>query len=232
MPQLRLARSQPSRQNRSMTSEAHDDSDRSVWATVAKYRCRLADTFETLTPEQLAAPSWCSGWRVRDVLGHLVHIAEASQVSMVRDVIRHPLRPDRALDLIARQLGEEPVPTLAQRLRNAQHGTFHILGFPPAVELGDVIVHGNDTLRALGLEFAVRPDEAVSVLKTYRRVGGLAFHARPQRTARLVATDVQWSCGNGPEVRGRAIDILMLIANRRQVVESLSGPGVANVAAS
>jgi hypothetical protein len=150
---------------------------------------------------------------------------------MVRDVIRHRLRPDRALDLIARRLGEEPVPTLAQRLRDAQHGRFHVLGLPPATELGDVIVHGNDTLRALDLEFAVHPNEAVLVLKTYRRVGGLVFHARPHRTVRLVATDAQWSCGTGPEVTGRAIDILMLVANRRQVVESLSGPGLAKLAA-
>ncbi len=215
-----------------MTSDTADDSAHAVWTRVAEYRCRLADAFETLTPEQVASPSWCSGWRIRDVLGHLVHIAEASQPSMVRDVIRHPLHPDRALDLIARQLGGEPVPTLAQRLRNARHGRFHLLGFPPSVELGDVIVHGNDTLRALGLEFAVPPDEAVLVLKTYRRVNGLAFHARPQRRVRLVATDIQWSCGTGPEVTGRAIDLLMLIANRRQVVESLSGPGLAKLTGS
>jgi hypothetical protein len=70
----------------------------------------------------------------------------------------------------------------------------------------------------------------VPVLNTYRRVGGLAFHVRPHRNVSLVATEVQWSCGTGPEVRGRAIDLLMLMANRRQVVESLSGPGVADVA--
>ncbi len=213
-----------------MASDAPADSAPAVWARVAEYRCKLADALEALTPEQLESASWCSGWRVRDVLGHLVHIAEASQLSMARDVIRHPLRPDSALDLIARQLGEEPVPTLAQRLRDARHGRFHVLGFPPAVELGDVMVHGNDTLRALDLEFAVHPYEAVLVLKTYRRVGGLAFHARPHRTVTLVATDIQWSCGTGPVVTGRAIDLLMLVANRRQVIESLSGPGVAGVA--
>ncbi len=215
-----------------MTSDTADGSAHAVWTRVAEYRCRLADALETLTPQQLASPSWCTGWRIRDVLGHLVHIAEASQLSMIRDVIHHPLGPDRALDLIARQLGEEPVPTLAQRLRNARHGRFHLLGFPPSVELGDVIVHGNDTLRALGLEFSVHPDEAVLVLKAYRRVSGLAFHARPHRRVRLAAADAQWSCGNDPEVSGRAVDILMLVANRRQVVESLSGPGLANVAAS
>jgi uncharacterized protein (TIGR03083 family) len=133
---------------------------------IADYRCRLADAFEALAPEQWQAPSWCRGWRVRDVLGHLVHNAEATRVSMVRDVMRHPIHPDKGSDLRARQLGEEPVPTLAQRLRNAQHGgvrVMRVIGFPVAAGLGDVVVHGNDALRALGLEFGVDPDDAVAV---------------------------------------------------------------------
>jgi uncharacterized protein (TIGR03083 family) len=229
-PARRWRRPRSTRQNRGMTPGASGDKRAAVWAKVAEYRRCLADELETLTPEQWEWPSWCTGWRVRDVLGHLVHLAEASQVSMVRDLIHHPVRPDRALDLMARRLGEEPVPTLAQRLRQA-HGKFHVLGFPPAVAFGEVIVHGNDALRALGLEFGLHPDDAVPVLNAYRRIGGVAFHARPHRHVRLVATDVQWSCGSGPEVTGRAVDLLMLIANRRQVFESLSGPGVADVAA-
>ena len=35
----------------------------------------------------------------------------------------------------------------------------------------------------------------------------------------------------GPEVTGRAIDLVMLMANRQQIVGTLSGPGVADVAA-
>ena len=230
LPSRRWRPSRTSRQNRRMTSDAPDDEARSVATRVADYRCRVADAFETLTREQWESPSWCSGWRVRDVLGHLVHNAEASRVSMVRDVIRHPIRPDRGLDLIARQLGDEPVPTLAQRLRKAQHGGVHVIGFPAAVGLGDVLVHGNDALRALGLEFRVDPDDAVAVLNAYGRVGGLIFHARPSGRVRLVATDVKWWCGQGPEVTGRAIDLVMLMANRQQIVGTLSGPGVADVA--
>jgi hypothetical protein len=150
---------------------------------------------------------------------------------MVREVIRHPIRPDRGLDLIARQLGDEPVPALAHCLREARDGGVHVIGFPAAVGLGDVLVHGNDALRALGLEFGVDPDDAVAVLNAYRRVGGLIFHARPYGNVRLVATDASWSFGKGPEVTGRAIDLVMLMANRQQIVGTLSGPGVSDVAA-
>lgn len=214
-----------------MSSDAPDDKGHSVRARVAEYRCRVADDLEALAPEQWDSPSWCKGWRVRDVLGHLVHNAEASRVSMVRDMTRHPIRPDRGLDLIARQLGDEPVPTLAQRLRKARLGGVRVIGFPVGMGLGDVVVHGNDALRPVGLEFEVHPVDAVSVLDAYRRVGGLVFHTRPHRNVRLVATDVEWSCGNGPDVTGRAIDIIMLMANRRQVLGLLSGPGVTDLAA-
>jgi hypothetical protein len=149
---------------------------------------------------------------------------------MVRDVIRHPIRPDRGLDLSARQGGDRPVPTLAQRLRKAQHGGVRVIGFPAAVGLGDVLVHGNDALRALGLEFGVDPYDAVAVLNAYRRVGGLIFRARPSRNE-VGCTDVKWSYGQGPEVTGRAIGLVVLMANRLQIVGTLSGPGVADVAA-
>jgi uncharacterized protein (TIGR03083 family) len=214
-----------------MTSDASANRGRSDWAKVAGYRSSLADDLQTLTPAQWDSPSWCSGWRVRDVLGHLVHLAEASQWSMIRDVLRNGIRPDRAVDLIARQHGDEPTEALVQRLHQGQHGTFVVIGFPPAVALGDVMVHGNDALRALGLEFAVIPADVEPILRNYQRVGGLAFHARPHRKVRLVATDIDWSSGNGREVSGRAIDLLMLMANRRQVIASLSGPGVADLAA-
>lgn len=150
---------------------------------------------------------------------------------MMRDMIRHPIHPDRGVDLIARQLGDEPVPRLAQRLRQARHGGVHVIGFPAAAGLGDVVVHGNDALRALGQEFDVDPDDAVAILNAYRRVGRLIFHTRPCEKFRLVATDTEWSCGEGHEVLGRAIDLVMFMANRRQAVGALSGPGVEDLPA-
>ena len=47
---------------------------------------------------------------------------------------------------------------------------------------------------------------------------------------RLVATDSDWSVGQGPEVRGPGEAILMTITGRRGVIDELSGPGVAVLA--
>ena len=196
-----------------------------VWSELRHLRCEFADRVESLDEGASDSQSWCAGWRVRDVVGHLVHLAEATQLSIVRDVIKGGLRPDRALSKVARGLGDEGVPELARRLRAAADGRFHVLGTPRAVALGEVLVHSADALRALGLELDAPPQDVVPVLDGYWRVGRVAFHAAPQRGRGLVATDVDWTRGQGPEVTGRAIDLLLLIANRRQVVSSLSGPG-------
>jgi hypothetical protein len=45
------------------------------------------------------------------------------------------------------------------------------------------------------------------------------------RGVRLVATDVDWSAGKGPEVHGQGEALLMAMAGRRGVVAELSGPG-------
>jgi uncharacterized protein (TIGR03083 family) len=183
---------------------------------------------ELLDESAWHAPSWCEGWRVRDVLAHLVWGAEATYMSMTRDILRGPLRPDEAVARAAKRLAEVPVPELADRLRAAQGG-IRLPGFPVAIGLGDVLVHSADAFRPLGMRVNAPPADAVSVLDAYWQRGRTIFHAAPQRGRRLVATDIEWQRGNGPEVRGKAIDLLMLVANRRQVLSCLEGPGLSGV---
>ena len=45
------------------------------------------------------------------------------------------------------------------------------------------------------------------------------------RGLRLIATDLGFSAGLGPEVRGAAEPLLMAIAGRRAALSELSGPG-------
>lgn len=194
-----------------------------LWQEVRHQRWQLADQVEDLDEVTWDSASWCEGWRVRDVLGHLVHLAEASQLSMGVDMVRGGLRPDRALRRAAQRFGDEPVPSLCQRLRAAGDGRFHVLGSPSAVTLGEVLVHSSDALRPLGRELDAPPVDATTVLDVYWKLGRLAFHAAPHRGHRLTATDCDWTKGKGPDIAGRAIDLLLFIANRRQVLPHLEG---------
>lgn len=130
--------------------------------------------------------------------------------------------------MAAKRLAEVPVPGLAGRLRAAQGG-IRVPGFPIAIGLGDVLVHTADAFRPLGMGVDAPPADAIPVLDAYWQKGRTIFHAAPHRGRRLVATDIEWKRGSGPEVRGKAIDLLLLVANRRQVLSCLEGPGLAGV---
>src|SRR2546429_6659640 len=101
-----------------------------VWAEVARLRHALADRLEGMDEAHWDQGSWCPGWRVRDVLGHLVYLAEATRPSVLRDAGHNGVLPDRLVDPTARRLCAEPVPALVQRLPAGASGEVHPPGDP------------------------------------------------------------------------------------------------------
>jgi len=47
-----------------------------IWSSIHAERAALAEDLTSLSPDQWSAPSWCAGWSVRDVLGHLTATAK------------------------------------------------------------------------------------------------------------------------------------------------------------
>jgi uncharacterized protein (TIGR03083 family) len=204
--------------------ESHD----AYWSTVRSARLRLADQVVALDSADWDAPSWCEGWRVRDALGHLVYLAEASNLSMSKDLLRHGFLPNTVLDRTARLVGSEAVPDLCDRLRAAADGRFRAPGGPRPLVLGEVVAHGSDMLRPLGQSVDVRTEDLIPILNVYSRLGRTVFGSGSTGQVRLVATDSDWTNGANakPDVRGLSVDLLLLMANRRQVMSQLSGPGL------
>jgi uncharacterized protein (TIGR03083 family) len=194
----------------------------------ARLRYQFADRIESLDETSWDVPSWCKGWRVRDVLAHLVRNAESTPWSMTGDLFRGGLRPDYSVAKAVTRLHDVPVPELADRLRRAADQRLGSRGGSP-FGLGDILVHSADAFRPLDQDVDVPPSVSGSVLDAYWQRGRIVVHAAPHRGRRLVATDLVWSRGSGPEVRGRAIDLVLLVANRRQVLPCLEGPGLAGL---
>jgi uncharacterized protein (TIGR03083 family) len=184
---------------------------------------------EALDDTAWNAASWCAGWRLRDVLAHLVRGAEMTYGSLTVDLLRGGFRPDASVRNAARRLGETPVPELADRLRAAATRRFHLVGASEGMGLADVLVHSADAFRPVGLDVEVAPADVAPALDTLWTRGRVIVHAVPQRGHRLVATDLDWSRGSGPEVEGKSLDLLLFVANRRQVLPCLEGPGVAGL---
>jgi hypothetical protein len=89
--------------------------------------------------------------------------------------------------------------------------------------------HHQDIRRALGRPRAIPPERLLPALRIALiapDIGGLWRI----RGVRLVATDLRFSAGAGPQVRGAAEALLMTMAGRRGVVDELHGQGQARLA--
>lgn len=53
----------------------------------------MADFLDSLRPEQWELPSLCAGWRVRDVVAHVVSYEEHGAVDLAKRLARARFRP-------------------------------------------------------------------------------------------------------------------------------------------
>lgn len=196
---------------------------------IARLRHQFADRIVALDETGWDEASWCSGWRVRDVLAHFVRNAESTPWSLMIDLLRGGFRPDYSVNKAAKRLRGVPVPELADRLHRAADEHLRSSGSSKPFGMGDVVVHSADAFRSFGEDVDVAPDVAVSVLDAYWDRARMVVHAAPHRGHRLVATDFDWSRGSGTEIRGRTIDLVLFVANRRQVILLLEGPGLGDL---
>ena len=197
-----------------------------VWSWVAEERVALASRLDALDAGAWEQPSLCAGWRVRDVVAHLVWLAEASRPSVVRDVARELRPPETAIARVARRLGDEEPRALVARLRAAAGGRFVVPGMPPAYALGEVLAHGSDALRGAGAPTRPADERTRVAAEAYRRTG-LVFGVRRAGRARLTASDAGWSVGpeDGPAASGPGEAVLLALAGRPEGTAELDGPG-------
>jgi hypothetical protein len=96
--------------------------------------------------------------------------------------------------------------------------------------LGEIIVHGEDIRRPLGLSHE-SPEGALVALADSWKNSNLLIGAK-RRTAglRLRATDVDWAHGDGPEVAGPLISLVLAMTGRKGAHPDLTGEGLATLA--
>ena len=192
-----------------------------TWTTVAKARTDFADMLDDLSAEQLEAQSLCSEWRVIDVAGHLVSLVELSILQLGLGVLKNRGNGDRYLASAAKDFSSRSAQTLASTLRDKADK--QLKPFSEASMVADTAVHTLDVQRPLGLDAVLDPQVLTVALDEGAKV--LAKKFKGDSTLRLVATDMDWSSGSGPEVRGTG-EALLLAMNNRDVDGELDGAGV------
>ena len=127
-------------------------------------RTDLADFLATLTPEQWEAPSLCEGWRVRDVVAHVMSFDGVSLLGMFRRAIRGRFVHINqvGVDELASLTTEQLLHRLRAHLRPQGLATT----FGGRLALLDVTIHHQDIRRPLGMPRQIPAERLRWVLAT------------------------------------------------------------------
>lgn len=203
-----------------------------VWPMVHAERAALLHDLEGLDDRQWEEPSLCEGWTVRDVVAHLTDTARTTRLGFLVGLARAGFDFDRQNARgVARERGASPAETL-ERLRRVATRT----STPPAPldsRLVEEIVHGEDIRRPLGLARSYPAEAVVRSLRLQARTPASFGGAKELVSrVRLTAADGEVSIGEGPEVSGPVLSLLLTVSRRRVALDDLDGPGVAVLAAA
>ena len=204
-----------------------------VWAAIDLERTKLADLLDDLAPEEWSRPSLCEGWRVRDVAAHLA-LSHSGWRRTAVEMCRARGSFDRMVHDTAVRHACAPTDQLAGEIRAMVGSRRHAPTLTPLEPLYDVLVHGQDIAVPLGRSSPMPVEAATAAATRVWTMGwpmSTAFRARTRlRGLRLVATDTDWSAGDGAVVEGPVEALLLLLTGRTAWLHRLSGPGVDRLA--
>jgi uncharacterized protein (TIGR03083 family) len=195
------------------------------WLDLARSeREDFAAFLETLSPQQWEAPTLCDRWNVRQVTAHAISFDELRGVALVRRFLKGRLKVDRINQVgVDEYAGHTPAELIALIRAHAEpHGM--TAGFGGRVALTDNMIHQQDIRRPLGLPRTI-DERRLRVALDFALTSPTIRGARRTKRLRLAATDLDWSHGSGPEVRGSGEALLMAMAGRSDALKNLEGQG-------
>jgi uncharacterized protein (TIGR03083 family) len=197
-----------------------------ILQAVEAERLGLADLLDGLDPGEWERKSLCAGWTVHDVVAHLTLATRLSPLAAIGGMLRARGDINRMIGDAARTRSARYGPAeLVGQLRETAGSPERPLGTQPPDPLVDVLVHGQDIARPLGREREMPPER---VLPAIEHVWSSSFYGARKRFdgLRFVATDADWSGGEGArEVSGPIGELLLLSTGRPAGLERTTGNG-------
>jgi uncharacterized protein (TIGR03083 family) len=199
-----------------------------VWPMIHAERAAFADTLGTLTPEQWEVSSLCAGWNVHDVIAHMTAAGNKTQVGFLGGMAAAGFRFNTMVDKDVRRFGAGSRDDMIAAYQKTVDMTVHPPG-PTMAMLGEVVIHSEDALRPLGLKTEHREDSLRAVADFFKGSNLLIGAKKRIAGLTLSASDIDWSHGTGPEVKGPAISLIMAMTGRPVSEGELSGAGASTL---
>ncbi|HEX9999092.1 MAG TPA: maleylpyruvate isomerase family mycothiol-dependent enzyme [Actinoplanes sp.] len=197
--------------------------DETVRAADVAERTELVTMLDGLRPEQWDAPTLCTGWRVREVVAHITMPFRMGLPGFLAGMVRARGDFNRMADRQARaDTARFSTDQLLASLRDNVAHPWRPPGGGPVGALSHDVIHGLDISVGLGLARRV-PTDRIAMIFDGLRDRNVAYFGTDLSGVRLIATDLDWSYGEGAPLRGAAQDLLLVISGRRLPAELLDG---------
>ena len=192
----------------------------------------LSAYLHTLADEDWDRPSLCEGWRVRDVVGHILDGNELQLRTLPMRLARFGFSSNKSGRALSIQRAEGRTPAELLRDfdgRDRWAGTCRV--FPPRLVLLDRLVHHQDIRRALGHQRTVPEERLCAVLEGAAELGSVFGARKRSKGFRFRADDVPWAWAatghhDGHDlVEGTGEALLLTLLGRTQPLDELHGPG-------
>ena len=195
-----------------------------VWVAIHMERRALAGDLQKLKEPQWATRSLCEDWSVREVLAHMTATARMTPPKFFAKFVGAGFRFSKlqAKD-IAAELGTSPAETLS-RFTSVVDASGHPPG-PNDSWLGETLVHAEDIRRPPHIAHVYPPECALKVANFYQGSNLLIGAKNRIAGLTLVASDAEWRHGQGPEVTGPIMSLVLAMTGRAVAIEDLSGAG-------
>lgn len=204
--------------------------DAQVFDAIADERRMLADVLDGLDEAQWATQSLCGEWDVRDVAAHLLGPTVTGIPEILWLVVRARGDFEKSNMALTDRVVARHGDRLPQMLRDNASHRFTPPGTGPVAPMTDLLIHGQDIRRPLGIERSFDPGRLRAALDFLDSPASRRGFAPLRVPVRWVADDVDWSSGPAsdalPTVAGTAEAVMLARTRRAVAVDDLSGDGV------
>jgi uncharacterized protein (TIGR03083 family) len=196
-----------------------------IRTAVVGERADLAVLLDELPAADWNRPTLCEGWRVRELVAHIVMPYRLSTPGFLLGMVRAGGRFDRFADRYARSETLSPG-ELTETLRQNVDHPWKPPGGGDQGALSHDVIHGLDLTVALGIDRQV-PAERLRLILDDLKPRQLKYFGVDLTGIRLQATDLDWSYGTGEALTGTAQDLLLVLCGRTLPPDHLTGADAA-----